>query len=301
LKHSVSVVLVILCLLAGGAAAIPGAPAPVMTIGPDLVEVDVSAGPGTAVFNCTADVTGLPLVRYHLNLSAESGGWESVCSPKEATFTTTTNQSFTVTVTVPQGERGGTSRFVNVTATVSTGGIPISNSTASSMVTILQGFSFRLTSAVNALTVDAGKLVSWPFEIRNTGNGRDTFPVSLANLKSYTSAGWTVKFNRTQVPVEAGGVAPVLLNLTPPANLTNQTLTIQVSAYSQYAKYDNITVEQRIEYQLTVRAVPGGGNGTKPTPTPKGAPGAGSAGIAAAVALAFIVALRRRRRGNCPS
>jgi uncharacterized membrane protein len=270
-------------------------PTVTVTLGPDSVAVDVSAGPAKAVFNGTVAVSGLPLVRYRLNISAEAGGWECVCDPGTHPFTQSVNLSYTVTVTVPAGAGGGDFRSVNVTANLTTTGLPIASGTASAGIEVNQTFGVRIISGVAVLRVDSGKTVSWPLSLLNTGNGRDTLGVKVANPSAFTSNNWALKFNRTSAyGVETGASALFQLNITPPAGAPNQTVMIQVTGLSRGAASSDLTVEDQAFLNLTVNHVPAtGGGGNKPS-APKATAGAGPLLIVAAVAAA-LVALGRKR------
>jgi len=269
-----------------------------MTIEPDLKEVDASAGAADAVYNCSIYVEGLPLVRYRVNLTADCEGWEAVCVPNVFQVTGSGNNTFTTTVKVPSGAPGGDTKQLTVNGTVLTSGLPLATCTIFAILTTKQSYGLKLSSEVSALTVKAGMTVTWPFAVKNTGNGRDSFSVSVVNLQSYTSAGWTssgLKFNRSILSIDAGDAAYAQINITPPNNSKDQTITFQISAYSRGAHYNNMTVENQLDLALTVESVPGGGGGGKTTPTPKPTPGPGPVALAAAAVLAAILGLQRRK------
>ena len=146
----------------------------------------------------------------------------------------------------------------------------------------------------SSLTVFADKTASWEFGVRNLGNGRDSVSVSAVDLQSYLKSGWNIKFKPSTLTIDVGATAYATVNITPPNTSKNQTIDFAITAYSKGAKYENITVEDRLTLQLTVIEVPSGG--TKPPPTVKPTPGAGLALILAATALAATVALRSRKR-----
>ena len=260
-----------------------------------------SAGPATAVFNGTVAVTGLPLVRYKLTISAEAGGWDCVCDPGTHTFTQSVNLIYTVTVTVPADALGGDFRFVNVTANLSTTDIRISTNTTSAEIDVNQSYGVRINSGMTNLRVDSGKTASWPLSVLNTGNGRDTLHVLVVNPSAYTSNNWALKFNRSfAYSVDPVSSALFTLNMTPPAGAPNQTVTIQVTGQSWGANSNDLTVQDQIFLNLTVNYVPipGGGGGNK-TATHNPIPGTGPIGVAVAATLAMLVAVRKRKWTDC--
>jgi hypothetical protein len=255
-------------------------------------DVDASTGAASAVYNCSLFVEGIPYVRYRVNLTAECEGWEATCDPASFIVTGTANNTYKTTVKVPAGEQGGQARYLTLNATVSTG-VTIATCTTYAVITTRQSFGLNLTSGTAGLSVTGGKTVTWAFTLKNSGNGRDTFSLSVMNLQSYTSVGWVVKFNRSLLSVDAGDIGSCTVNITPAANSKNQTVAFQIKAYSKNASYQNITVESILELQLSVHAAPGGG-GDKKTTTPKGTPGMETIWLALALALAALAGMARR-------
>jgi len=262
---------------------------------PDTQDVDASSGAATAVYNCSVFVEGLPYVRYRVNLTADCEGWQAACDPAQFLVTGSGNNSFHTTVKVPAGEPGGQTKGLTVNATVSTTGVPLNTSTISSVLTTRQSFGLKLSTDTTGLSVTAGKTATWAFALSNTGNGRDTYSLSVVDLQTYRTNNWTVKFNRSLLSVDAGDRGACTINITPAPESKNQTVTFQIKAYSKGASYQNVTVEGTLELQLTVVAAPGGGGGgKKPPTTPKGTPGMEAVWLLLAVALAALAGMLRR-------
>ena len=264
-----------------------------MTIEPLTQEVDASSQEVSALYNCSVFVEGLPYVRYRVNLTADCEGWAATCDPGLFTVTGTATNSFSTRVLVPSGWPGGDTRQLNLTAVVSTTGVPLSTCVTYAVLNTKQSYGVKLLSDTSSLTVSAGQSASWSFGVKNLGNGRDSISVSVVDLQSYTKPGWSVKFNRSIISVDVGATAYATINITPVNTSKNQTVDFKINAYSRGARFENITVEDILALQLTVVEVP---PGTKP-PTPvKPTPGAGLALILSAMALAATVALRSRKR-----
>jgi len=264
-----------------------------ITVEPLTQEVDASAGAAQAVYNCSVFVEGLPYVRYRVNLTADCEGWEAACDPSSFVFSGTANNSFHATVNVPAGEPGGQAKYLTINATVSTTGLPLATCSTFAVLTTRQSFGLSLNSETPALAVTAGKTASWPFALNNSGNGRDTYSISVVNLQSYTGNGWLVRFNRSLLSVDAGDTGACTVNITPAESAKNQTLAFQIKAYSKGASYQCMTVEATLELQLTVNAAASGGGGNKTT-TPKGTPGMEACGLLTALALAGLAGALRR-------
>jgi len=262
---------------------------PVVTISvePLTAEVDASAGAAQAVFNCTVFVDGIPYVRYRVNLTAECEGWEAACDPSSFVVSGNGTNSYHATVKVPPGSPGGQTKYLTLNATVSTTGVSLATCTTYAVVATRQSFGLNLTTTTTDIAVTAGKTASWPFGLKNNGNGRDTFSLSVVNLQSYTSNGWVVKFNRSLLSVDAGDTGLCTINITPAEGSKNQTASFEIKAYSKGASYQNITIETTLALQLTVKAAPAGGGNGKTTP-PKATPGMEVMWLVAAIAIAGL-------------
>jgi len=287
--------IIFLTAIAANAGAQSIIPVVELTVEPDTKDVDASTGAASAVYNCSVYVEGLPLVRYRVNLTADCEGWQAACDPAQFLVTGSGNNTFHATVNVPAGEPGGQARVLTVNATVSTTGVPLNTSSIYAVLTTHQSFGLKLSTGTPALSVAAGKPVTWAFSLKNNGNGRDTFSLSVIDLQSYTEPKWGIKFNRTFISVDSGDTGDCAINITPELNTTNRTVAFKVKAFSRGASYQNITVEDTLELQLTVVASPGGGGGgKKPPTTPKGTPGMEAVWLSLAVALAALAGMHRR-------
>jgi len=286
--------LVLLTIIAADAGAQSVKPVVELTVEPLTQEVDASTGAASAVYNCSVFVEGLPYVRYRVNLTADCEGWEASCNPAQFTVSGNGTNSFHATVNVPAGEPGGQTKYLTINASVSTTGLQIATCTTYAVLTTRQSFGLNLTTATTELAVTAGKTASWSFALKNTGNGRDTFAISVVNLQSYTSNGWVVKFNHTFVSVDACDTGATTINITPAQDTKNQTVAFQIKAYSRGASFQNITVEAALELQLTVKAAAGGGDGKKPATDKKGTPGMEALWLLLAMALTALASTLRR-------
>jgi len=86
-------------------AAAPIVPVLTLTIDPPIAKVNSSPESSVnTLFEGTASVDKLPITRCVVTLTSSTDiGWVSAVSPSTLVFTSTTPQSFTVVVTVPQG------------------------------------------------------------------------------------------------------------------------------------------------------------------------------------------------------
>ena len=285
--------LLLLCLAAAPASGQSVVPIVELTVSPPEQFVNATCATAEAAFDCTVFVEGLPLVRYRVNLTAVCEGWEARCDPAVFTITGSANTSFKALVTVPAGTSSTMQHQVEIWANVSTTGVPLSSGVAYALVSVWPVFGLSLRTNTTTLAVEAGKSVVWPFVLDNTGNGRDTFGLTVVNSGSF--AGWSV-VSRTSVSVDAGKSINLNYTIKPPSDAKNQTVILQVKAFSRGASFQNITVEQKLELEISVKEVAQGGNGTKPPDNNK-APIAGAGGLALALALvlAALVAFRRRK------
>ena len=289
---AIAAAVILMTVMAADAGAQAIIPIIELAVEPATQEVDVSSGAASAVYNCSVFVEGLPRVPYRVNLTADCEGWPASCEPGSFLVTGNGDNSFRTTVSVPAGEPGGLARVLTVNATVSTTGVPLNTSSVYSVLTTKQSFGLKLSSQTTSLSVTAGKTVSWAFALNNSGNGRDTFSVSVVNLQTYTTNNWTLKFNRSLMSVDAGDTGTCTINITPDPKTKNQTVAFQIKAFSRSAFTENITVEGTLEMQLSVAAAPGGGG--KTSTTPKGTPGMEALWLLLAMALAAMVGLLKR-------
>jgi uncharacterized membrane protein len=286
--------IVLLTAIAADAGAQSIIPVVEVTVEPLTQEVDASSGAASAVYNCSVNVSGLPLVRYRVNLTADCEGWPAACDPAQFVVSGNGTNSFHATVNIPAGEPGGQMKYLTINASVSTTGLQIATCTTYAILNTRQSFGLKLASGTAALSVTAGKPVTWAFSLKNNGNGRDTYSLSVIDLQTYTHSNWTLKFNRTFVSADPGDTGDCAINITPDHNTTNQTVTFRIKAFSRGASYQNITVEDTLELQLTVAAAPGGGGGGKKTTTPKATPGMEAPWLLLAAILAALACMLRR-------
>ncbi len=286
--------LLFLCLAAAPASGQAVVPIVELSVSPAEQFVNVTSAPVDASFACTVFVEGLPLVRYRVDLTAYCEGWQTRCEPAQLLVTGSTNESFQAVVTVPAGTPASMQHQVEVYANVSTSGLPLNSSVAYALVSVQPVYGLKLTTNATAIAVGAGKSAPWPFTVQNTGNGRDTFGTTVVNSASFP--GWTLVCNRTSVSVDTNASFNLRYDIKPPADAGNQTVILQVRAFSRGAAFKNLTVEQKLELEITVTAAPAAANTTKPSGNGKSfLPGAGGPALGLAVALAALVALRRRK------
>jgi hypothetical protein len=267
-------------------------PIVILTVAPVEQVVNVTGSPVDASFDCTVFVEGLPLGRYRVNLSAYCEGWPAWCDPSQFTVTGMANESFRTFVTVPAGTPSTMQHQVEVTANVSTTGVPLNSTTAFALVSVYPVYGLKLRTDTQRVGTDAGKMATWPITIENTGNGRDSFGTTVVNAASFS--GWTIKSSRASINIDVNGTFPLFYNITPPSGATNQTIILQVRVYSKNAYTKNLTVEQKLDLEIAVTAAPSGGGRTKP-PDKKGTPGFEAAAITLVLALAALAAFRRRK------
>jgi len=293
LRASVSLaVLSLLCLAAFPVSGQSLVPIVELSVTPPEQYVNLTTSSVQASFDCTVFVEGLPLVRYRVNLTAFCEGWDTRCEPALFTITGQANESFRAIVTVPAGTSSTMQHQVEILANVSSAGVPLANNITYALVSVWPAYGVKLATDTQRVSVDAGKEVIWPFTLENTGNGRDSISITTVNPSSF--AGWTVTCNRTAINLDTNASINLKYTIKPPADARNQTQILQFRAYSKYAYAKNLTVEQKLELEISVKAVPQAGNGSKPTDK-KNTPGAGWAGLALALALAAMAAFWKRK------
>jgi hypothetical protein len=130
----------------------------------------------------------------------------------------------TVRVTVPTNTVGPLQEYVILNASSEYD----PTKTAIARGTILVGrLSTKVVSPANQ-TARPETVVSYEFEVKNTGDFRSTFLVSATS-----SNGWQVGMTVTELTIDAGGSAKVILNVTVPKGTksgTKDELTLTVTA-----------------------------------------------------------------------
>ena len=149
-------------------------------------------------------------VTFHANVSVEknqfvgtvmveldgstSTGWTTVVSPQTIPFTNPATVEITITVVVPQSTPASLIGrvVVNGLATYHTGSI---SATSSAMVLVDQYFGCALNVSPRQGT---GNPQTFEIFIRNTGNGEDSFSLSILVPEALSKAGLSLSFETTK-------------------------------------------------------------------------------------------------------
>jgi uncharacterized membrane protein len=140
---------------------------------------------------------------------ASSRGWASLAD--SGPFTLLSNEAITVRVlvTAPVGS-GGLTEVTTVTATTLAGTGPAAHATDTTDVTYSPGVG--LSPGLSAI-VPSGSSVIYTHYLTNTGNGPDTFAVTL-----HSSQGWGSLLDLGPFPLAAGGSTQVRAQVTVPTD-----------------------------------------------------------------------------------
>lgn len=220
-----------------------------MSLSPLNQEVDASSSDGYAKINGTINITGLPLVTYTVNITADAEDWETSVEPSQLRLRNGESGNFVVTVIVPMGALGGLKKVVSVNATATfIGGRTSTTSWAN--VTSKQIFSFTVEQSDDELTITSNKSETVIITVKNTGNGPDSFTLKLLDVRSLIEKGLRVRSNRSIISLMPSASGSIAVSFTSTDKALSGDYTFKMKVYSRTAKRYNQTVEQEISVIL---------------------------------------------------
>jgi hypothetical protein len=295
--------LLLLLATASHVQAAPTPPLPQVTVRLDTVEpVDVNHdGDTVVVVNGTVNITAPSFVEVGvaLNVSVLSLYWPAEVDPHRGNLTGSGDVPFTVTVSVPARAAADAAAVVQVVANVSAYGIG-RDFTGDTTIPIVQFYGVALEPAVpltSPTTFDAqvGADTSFSFRLQNTGNGKDSFEVRVANAAELQNLGITTDLGSPITNVASGVKVVVTGSVHLPSTLALGDFQLNLEALSTGAVSDGsqaVASTQKVIH--AVEAPPGpdpgnGGNGGDGNGT--GGPSEGSPGLGAVEAVAAVGAV----------
>jgi hypothetical protein len=174
---------------------------------PDQMARVTDSSPGIVQFTGQVVVDKLPVQRVVVTLESDvDTGWVSQTSPSTMVFTSTTPQSFTTTVVVPEKTLSTLIGKLLIRARSSGTGAD-SEATANGTITVEQYYMLTVSSDAPFFETDkTGTSTTYRVFVTNKGNGPDTFRVVIGNLAQFRSDGWTARLDREVTPVVQPGL-----------------------------------------------------------------------------------------------
>ena len=146
----------------------------------------------TVQFNGQVTMDKIPVCRPVVTLRAMLDiGWDLRLDPSVMVITSTTPQSFTVAVTVPQGPPSnitGTLKILGRFSVCGYGGL----AEATAIITVDPYFKVELYSKQPVIEIFPGDQAYFTVWIRNQGNSVDFVDKGIENLRNLTNSRWTV-------------------------------------------------------------------------------------------------------------
>jgi hypothetical protein len=228
-------------LLAGVLIAVPQPgsaainPVPVLTLKLDpsqQASQPTESNIGSVTFTGTATIDKFPVERLVATLSPSCDqGWVSTMSPTTMVFTSTTPQTFTVSVVIPQDTPN------NIQGKLTIDGKAVDP-------------YYRVIVETDApyREIAPGSQVYFSFRILNMGNAVDSFSLEVANLRDLVAKKWTVTLSSATIakvnPKEYKTVKVVAQSPRDWAIWKNEPTVINLKATSQNAEGSSLIVTQ---------------------------------------------------------
>jgi len=178
-------------------------PVPVMamSLSPSGVTVRPSDyAPGSEQVGGTLSVDKLPGERLAVTITASvDTGWAAQCAPTQLVFTAQNKVlGFTAYVTAPAGTPANLVGLLRVEAHASGLSMTV-GAVAQAIVTVAPFYKLYLDSPNPYKEVPPGSRLGFVLDVLNMGNSVDTFELSIMNLDTLASKGWTVSFSTASV------------------------------------------------------------------------------------------------------
>lgn len=179
-------------------------PVPVLTL--KLDPASLSAQPteskvGIVTFTGTATIDKFPVERLVATLSSTvDQGWVSQMSPTTMVFTSTSPQTFTVSVVVPQDSPNNVQGKLTIDGKAVGGGLQSQPAQASSFIIVDPYYRVTVETDSPFREIQPGSQVYYSFRVWNMGNAIDTFNLEIVNLRDLVNKKWTVTLSSTTIP-----------------------------------------------------------------------------------------------------
>jgi hypothetical protein len=245
-------------LLAGVLIAVPQPgsaainPVPVLTLKLDpsqQASQPTESNIGSVTFTGTATIDKFPVERLVATLSPSCDqGWVSTMSPTTMVFTSTTPQTFTVSVVIPQDTPNNIQGKLTIDGKAVGGGLQSQPAQASSTITVDPYYRVIVETDAPYREIAPGSQVYFSFRILNMGNAVDSFSLEVANLRDLVAKKWTVTLSSATIakvnPKEYKTVKVVAQSPRDWAIWKNEPTVINLKATSQNAEGSSLIVTQ---------------------------------------------------------
>jgi len=218
-------------------------PVPVLALKLDSANQNArvtESAPGIVTFTGSMSIDKLPVERCVVTMTSSTDiGWVSQVSPTTAVFTSTTPQSFTCTVVVPQGTANAQYGKLVINGRAVAGGLQ-STAVTEGIIAVDPYFRLTLDSDVPYREITPGSQAFFTVKLTNAGNAVDSFELEISNLRDLTGKKWTVVLSANTIPkVQPGEYKPFRITAQSPRDWTvwkSEPSVFIIKATSQNAK-----------------------------------------------------------------
>jgi len=238
-----------------------------LALSPANAIIDPTLDQGKAVFTGTVTVKGIPLIVTSVNITANAGDWTNETDPQSLVITGSKSGTFSLSVYAPYNATAGQTHDVYVIIRWSNTLNEKGTAEAQAIATVNQSYSLNVYMSPSIIYFKGGKSSS-PFPkayISNSGNGEDSFSITVNNNTDLVNAGWSFSFSKTTLDLGPDAQDYVQLTVTVPANAPVKVYKVQIRATSQGAKSVGRTVYDDANLTVSVQSTGGGGGGTNNT------------------------------------
>ena len=221
------------------------------------------ANGATLTYTVTVNNTGNVSDNYILT-DNDSAGWSpSLLKTSIEVAPGTSDNTTTLSVTIPSDAIGGTVDNIKVTATSQTDNTVSGSGNCTAQVTTVPttpvvSVSVSVSVSPSEASAVPGKGLSYTITVMNTGSARDTFDLSVSG-----GTGWSQSISPSSITLDASASGGATLTVTVPSwAVAGATTTITVTATSRA----DPTISSSASCKATATA-PTTGPGLTPTPT----------------------------------
>jgi hypothetical protein len=188
------------------------------------IEKTAHVGPGDSgvvTFNGTVEVECTQPTIVVVELSTEDTWSTSTVDPTTMYFRRTGKQEFTIQVTVPHGEcceKTGNFQLNYNSRLYGSGGASMSG-WISGLINIAQFYDLSLSSAKPAIETTPGSTNQLDLTIKNTGNGNDTFSISIVDNDKFSTK---VSSTLIDICMDENVTVPITINIPSSQNIIGE-------------------------------------------------------------------------------
>jgi hypothetical protein len=258
-------VLMLVSIVCGGSGNTAAAPVSPLVVDVNITEPTTQQAnvtdklPGFVTFAGTVQVDKLPVERIVVELAATvDTDWPAQISPPTIVFTSTSPQTFTLSVAVPVATRADAVGHVKVTATATGMGYSDTDE-ATANVTVASYYLMSVVSDAPYQEILPGGATSFTVKVQNQGNSADSYELEIVNARALKEAGWSVELGKsTLTNVPSKGAMEVTVTASSPHGWswdiwTSLANIILLKATSLGAGRANMTVTQTFSLNAYVK------------------------------------------------